>query len=41
MCSSDLLEGINSGISEAEEHKSDLEDKTLDLTTTKQNKEKE
>ena len=35
------LERINSRITEAEEHKSDLEDKTLDLTTTKQNKEKE
>ena len=35
------LEGINSRITEAEERKSDLEDITLEITTTEQNKEKE
>ena len=34
------LEGINSRITEAEEWISDLEDKILELTTAKQNKEK-
>ena len=34
------LEGINSRITEAEERKSDLEDKIVELTTTEQNKEK-
>ena len=35
------LEGINSGIADAEERISDLEDKKLEITTTEQNKEKE
>ena len=35
------LEGINSRINEAEEQISDLEDKTVAITTTEQNKEKE
>ena len=34
------LEGINSRITEAEEWTSDLEDKTVEITTTEQNKEK-
>ena len=34
------LEGINSRITEAEEHISDLEDKRVEITTTEQNKEK-
>ena len=34
------LEGINSRITEAEERISDLEDKIVEITTTKQNKEK-
>ena len=34
------LEGINSRITEAEERISDLEDKTVEITTTEQNKEK-
>ena len=34
------LEGINSRITEAEEQISDLEDKTVEITTTGQNKEK-
>ena len=34
------LEGINSRITEAEERKSDLEDKIVEITTTEQNKEK-
>ena len=34
------LEGINSRKTEAEEWKSDLEDKIVEITTTKQNKEK-
>ena len=34
------LEGINSRITEAEEWISDLEDKTVEMTTTEQNKEK-
>ena len=34
------LEGINSRITEAEEWISDLEDKTVEITTTEQNKEK-
>ena len=34
------LEGINSRITEAEEWKSDLEDKIVEITTTEQNKEK-
>ena len=34
------LEGINSGITEAEERISDLEDKIVEITTTEQNKEK-
>ena len=33
------LEGINSGITEAEEQISDLEDKTVEITTAEQNKE--
>ena len=33
------LEGINSRITEAEEGISDLEDKILEITTAKQNKE--
>ena len=33
------LEGINSRITEAEERISDLEDKTVEITTTEQNKE--
>ena len=35
------LEGINSRITEAEERKSDLEDKIVELTTTEWNKKKE
>ena len=35
------LEGINSRITEAEELKSDLEDKIVEITTTEQHKEKE
>ena len=34
------LEGINSRITEAEEQISDLEDKTVEITATEQNKEK-
>ena len=34
------LEGINSRITEAEEHISDLEDKIVEITTSEQNKEK-
>ena len=34
------LEGIKSRITEAEEQKSDLEDKRVEITTTEQNKEK-
>ena len=34
------LEGINSRITEAEERRSDLEDKIVEITTAKQNKEK-
>ena len=34
------LEGINSGITEAEEWISDLEDKIVEITTAEQNKEK-
>ena len=34
------LEGINSRITEAEERVSDLEDKIVEKTTAKQNKEK-
>ena len=34
------LQGINSRITEAEEQKSDLEDKIVEITTTEQNKEK-
>ena len=34
------LEGINSRITEAEEWISDLEEKTVEITTTEQNKEK-
>ena len=34
------LEGINSRITEAEKRISDLEDKTVEITTTEQNKEK-
>ena len=34
------LEGINSRIPEAEERISDLEDKTVEITTAEQNKEK-
>ena len=34
------LEGINSTMTEAEEWISDLEDKTVKITTTEQNKEK-
>ena len=34
------LEGINSRITEAEERISDLKDKRVEITTTKQNKEK-
>ena len=34
------LEGINSRITEAEEWKSDLEDKIVEITTEEQNKEK-
>ena len=34
------LEGINSRINEAEEWISDLEDKTVEITTAEQNKEK-
>ena len=34
------LEGINSRINEAEEWISDLEDKTVEITVTEQNKEK-
>ena len=34
------LEGINSRITEAQERKSDLEDKMVEITTTEQNKEK-
>ena len=37
MCSSDLT---NSRISEAEERRSDLEDKIVEITTAEQNKEK-
>ena len=33
------LEGINSGITEAEERISDLEDKIVEITTAEQNKE--
>ena len=35
------LEGINSRITEAEERVSDLEDKTVEISTSEQNKEKE
>ena len=35
------LEGTNSRITETEEWISDLEDKIVEITTTKQNKEKE
>ena len=35
------LEGINSRITEAEEHVSDLQDRTVEITATEQNKEKE
>ena len=34
------LEGIKSRITEAEEQRSDLEDKTVEITTAEQNKEK-
>ena len=34
------LDGINSRITEAEEPKSDLEDKMVEITTAEQNKEK-
>ena len=34
------LEGINSRITEAEEWKSDLEDKIVEISTAEQNKEK-
>ena len=34
------LEGINSRINDAEEQISDLEDRIVEITTTKQNKEK-
>ena len=34
------LEGINSRITEAEERIRDLEDKIVEITTTRQNKEK-
>ena len=34
------LEGINSRITEAEEQRSDLEDKIVEITTAEQNKEK-
>ena len=34
------LEGINNRISEAEEEKSDLEDKMVEITSREQNKEK-
>ena len=34
------LEGINSRITEAEERKSDLEDKIVEITTAEQNKHK-
>ena len=34
------LEGINSTITEAEKRISDLEDKTVEITTAEQNKEK-
>ena len=34
------LKGINSRITEAEEWKSDLEDKIVEITTAEQNKEK-
>ena len=34
------LEGIKSRITEAEKRKSDLENKTVEITTTEQNKEK-
>ena len=34
------LEGINSTITEAEERRSELEDKIVEITTTEQNKEK-
>ena len=35
------LEGINSRITETEERISELEDRTVEITATKQNKEKE
>ena len=35
------LEGINSRITEAEEWKSELEDRMVEITTTEKNKEKE
>ena len=35
------LEGINSIVTEAEEWISDLEDRTVEITATEQNKEKE
>ena len=35
-----MLEGINSGITEAEEQINDLEDRMVEITTTKQNIEK-
>ena len=35
------LEGINSGITEAEEQISDLEERMVEFTAAKQNKEKE
>ena len=34
-----ILEGINSRITEAEERRSDLEDKIVEITTAEQNKE--
>ena len=34
------LEGVNSRITEAEEQRSDLEDKIVEITTVEQNKEK-
>ena len=35
-----ILEGINSRITEAEERRSDLEDKIVEITAAEQNKEK-
>ena len=40
MTQKNSLQGINSGITEAEELISDLEDKRVEITTTEQNKEK-